>query len=347
MKSKVIVITGASGGIGAAAARRLAYAGHHVVVVGRLATKTAAVGQELNTEHFVADFTRLSDVQALAKRLLETYPRIDVLAHNAGDFFSRERRITVDGHEVTFQVNYLAGFLLTKLLLDRLIESRATVICTSSMTNRFGNIDLDDLESERHYSATKAYCNSKLAQIMFTRELYRRYGRRGLDAAAFHPGNVASRLLYHAGSVLRWLGRGPIEGPLARQSGARRGHARVPRGRAAGGRFPVRPVLRRMQGGEAEQASVRGDARLRPLEPVRSHDRERRSGGPCRGSCTSNQQQRHCGAVSATAFATDRMKPVLDPILRRTSDTCADAGEAVGESSSGCRRASMDQRHSN
>ena len=122
MKSKVIVVTGASGGIGAAAARRLACAGHHVVVVGRLATKTAAVGQELNTEHFVADFTRLSDVQALARRLLETYPQIDVLAHNAGNFFSRERRVTVDGHEATFQVNHLASFLLTKLLLDRLIS---------------------------------------------------------------------------------------------------------------------------------------------------------------------------------------------------------------------------------
>ena len=90
------------------------------------------------------------------------------------------------------------------------------MICTSSMMNRFGNIDLDDLESERHYSATKAYCDSKLAQIMFTRELYRRYGRRGLDAAAFHPCNVASRLRHRVGSVLRWLGRGPIEGPSPR-----------------------------------------------------------------------------------------------------------------------------------
>ena len=212
MKSKVIVITGTSGGIGAAAARRLADRGHHVVVVGRQGTKTAAVGQELKTEHFVADFTVLSDVRALAKRLLETYPRIDVLVHNASTFFSRKRRITGDGHEVMFQGNYLAGFLLTRLLIDRLIESRATVICASSMTNRFGNIDLDDLENERHYSATKAYCNSKLAQVMFARELHRRYGRRGLGTAAFNPGNVASRLFHHAGSVLRRLGCGPIGG---------------------------------------------------------------------------------------------------------------------------------------
>ena len=147
--------------------------------------------------------------------MLETYPRIDVLAHNASTFLSREPRITVDGHEVIFQVNYLAGFLLTKLLLDRLIESRATVICTSSMTNRFGSIDLDDLENERPYSATKAYCNSKLAQIMFTRELNRRYGRRGLGTAAFNAGNVASRLFHRAESALCWLRRGPIERPRA------------------------------------------------------------------------------------------------------------------------------------
>ena len=110
MNSKVIVITGASGRVGAAAARRLASDGHRVVLVGRPADKTAALAQELATEYFLADFTRLSDVRTLADRLLAKYPRIDVLAHNAGCVCGPERRLSPDGHEMTFQVNYLAGF---------------------------------------------------------------------------------------------------------------------------------------------------------------------------------------------------------------------------------------------
>ena len=105
---------------------------------------------------------------------------------------------------MTFQVNYLAGFLLTTLLIARLIKSRATVICSSGFANRFGTVDPYDLENEVHYSANKAYCSSQLAQILFVRELYRRYGR-GIDTAAFHPGNIASDYAREATSSLRRL----------------------------------------------------------------------------------------------------------------------------------------------
>ena len=206
MKSKVIVITGATDRVGAAAARRLARDGHHVVLVGRSADKTAALAQELATEYLIADFARLSNVRTLADRLLAKYPRIDVLANNAGGVWDPVRRLSPDGHEMTFQVNYLAGFLLTTLLIPRLIKSRATVICSSGFAHRFGTVDPYDLEGEAHYSAIKAYCSSQLAQILFVRELYRRYGRgRGIDTAAFHPGNIASDYAREATSSLRRL----------------------------------------------------------------------------------------------------------------------------------------------
>jgi len=202
MSERTIVITGASDGIGAAAARALSQAGERVVLVGRSPQKTEALATELGVDHHLADFTRLDDVRTLAAELLRRYPRIDVLANNAGGIMG-DRQLTVDGHEKTLQVNHLAPFLLTTLLLDRLIASRATVINTSSAANRFGRINLDDLENERKYSPNKAYGDAKLANILFTRELHRRYSGRGLVTAAFHPGVVATSFSTDSTSVMR------------------------------------------------------------------------------------------------------------------------------------------------
>ncbi|MEJ2671886.1 MAG: SDR family NAD(P)-dependent oxidoreductase, partial [Deltaproteobacteria bacterium] len=211
MERKAIIITGASDGIGAAAAKRLSADGHNVVIVGRSPSKTEAVARELGTDFYLADFARLSDVCWLADELLEKYPRIDVLANNAGAIFGSERQVTPNGHEFTFQVNYLASFLLTTRLLDRLRKSLATVIFTSSIGNSvFGNMDINDLENEKNYRPTKAYGNSKLAQILFARELHRRYGYRGLAAVAFHPGNIASNFSSEPGSVFQLLYHTPF-----------------------------------------------------------------------------------------------------------------------------------------
>jgi NAD(P)-dependent dehydrogenase (short-subunit alcohol dehydrogenase family) len=189
---RTIVITGASDGIGAAAAARLTRSGENVVVVGRSETKTGKVAAELGADHFVADFTDLAQVHTLAKQLHQRYPRIDVLANNAGGFMGR-RELTVDGHEKTFQVNHLAPFLLTTLLMDRLVESRAAVLNTSSVGNRlYGRVDIDDLDAARGYRPARAYGDAKLANILFTRELHRRYHAEGISTAAFHPGNVAT-----------------------------------------------------------------------------------------------------------------------------------------------------------
>ena len=190
--SKTIIITGASDGIGAAAATQLQRNGHSVVVVGRSPQKTAAVADAIGADHFVADFTDLRSVRELAAALTKRYPRIDVLANNAGGVFG-SHETTVDGFEKTFQVNHLAPFLLTNLLLPTLIQSSATVIQTASIAARlYGKLDVADLNNDRRYSPNKAYGDSKLENILFTGELHRRYQSQGLAAAAFHPGLIAS-----------------------------------------------------------------------------------------------------------------------------------------------------------
>jgi NAD(P)-dependent dehydrogenase (short-subunit alcohol dehydrogenase family) len=201
MDARTIVITGASDGIGAAAARALS-GGDTVVIVGRSPEKTKAIAAELDVDCYAADFADLGQVRSLASELRERYPRIDVLANNAGGIMG-ERELTVDGHEKTFQVNHLAPFLLTTLLMDRLVESAAAVINTSSAANRFGRIDLDDLDLQKKYSPNRAYGNGKLANILFTRELHRRYHPTGISTAAFHPGVVATSFATGSSSLMR------------------------------------------------------------------------------------------------------------------------------------------------
>lgn len=210
MSGKTIVLTGASDGIGAAAARRLVADGHTVAVVGRSAQKTAALARELGADCFVADFARLADVRSLADALQDAYPRIDVLVNNAGGIFGDQAR-TVDGFEKTLQVNHLAPFLLTHLLLDVLIASRASIVNTASVAARlFGNIDLADLNNARKYSANKAYGDAKLANILVAKELDRRFADRGISAAAFHPGVVRTSFASDTTSLMRFLYRTPL-----------------------------------------------------------------------------------------------------------------------------------------
>jgi len=190
--SKTIVITGASDGIGAAAARKLKAAGHEVVVVGRDPKKTQAVANEITSAYEVADFADLTQVSKLAEALNSKYENIDVLANNAGVMFGNFAK-TVDGFERTFQVNYLAPFLLTHLLHSKLVASSATVVNTSSMTAKmWGHLDLTDLNNEKDYDEKRAYGTAKLCNILFTKELDRRFGSAGIRAVAFHPGVVST-----------------------------------------------------------------------------------------------------------------------------------------------------------
>ena len=210
MTTQTIVITGASDGIGAAAARRLKADGHLVVLVGRSPERTAALADELVAPYHLADFSDLGEVRRLADELGAAYPRIDVLANNAGGIMGH-RQLTVDGHELTFQVNHLAPFLLTNLLLPVLTASAAKVVQTSSIAARmFGHLDLDDLDLEAGYSPDRAYGNGKLGNILFTRELDRRYGDRGIAAAAFHPGVVGTSFASDTTHPMRFLYHTPV-----------------------------------------------------------------------------------------------------------------------------------------
>ncbi len=203
MTARTIVITGASDGIGAAAARTLAAQGEHVVVVGRSAGKTERIAGEIGADSYVADFAELAQVRRLAAQLKEKYPRIDVLANNAGGIMGA-RELTVDGHEKTFQINHLAPFLLTTELLDVLTASQATVINTSSVANSiFAKLDIEDLDASRSYSTNRAYGNAKLANILFTTELHARYHAQGISTAAFHPGGVATNFAADSTSPMR------------------------------------------------------------------------------------------------------------------------------------------------
>jgi NAD(P)-dependent dehydrogenase (short-subunit alcohol dehydrogenase family) len=207
---KTIVVTGASDGIGAAAARQLHADGHRVVVVGRSPQKTRSVAAEVGGEGLVADFAVLDQIRRLAAEIDAACPTIDVLANNAGGSFPEQTK-TVDGHDKTFQVNHLAPFLLTQLLLKKLVASRASVIQTSSVGARaLGKILMDDLEHERDWSTLRAYGTTKLENILFTVELDRRYGDEGLASAAFHPGVVASNFASEVGGLSALLYRNPL-----------------------------------------------------------------------------------------------------------------------------------------
>lgn len=178
---KSIVITGANGGIGAAATEQLRAAGHRVITVDR------------DRADFTADFARLDEVRALAAALDAQLPRIDVLANNAGGMFDPQAR-TDDGHSLTLQVDYLAPVLLTTLLLPKLAASGATVAQTASTAARyFGRVEPEQLDSPGAASARSpftAYGEAKLALILFTRELHRRHPE--VNPVAFHPGVVAT-----------------------------------------------------------------------------------------------------------------------------------------------------------
>ncbi|GEK80623.1 SDR family NAD(P)-dependent oxidoreductase [Agrococcus baldri] len=207
--TRTIVLTGASDGIGAAAARQLARHGHRLLLVGRSAERTAAISDELGAERFLADFTSLDQVAGLADELRAATDRIDVLANNAGGIFGR-RTVTADGNEQTFQVNHLAGFLLTQLLLPQLRAGDGIVVNTSSSAARLlARFDIDDLGAEHSYSPNRAYGNAKLANILHARGLLARYGATGIHPVAFDPGNVRTGFA-GSGSILRLVYRTPL-----------------------------------------------------------------------------------------------------------------------------------------
>lgn len=217
----ICVITGAGGGIGAAASVQLAARGHRLVLIGRDLAKLDRVADRAEAagaprpDILSCDYASFADVRKLAAELLERYERIDLLANNAGVLVPK-RQTTVDGHELVMQVNHLSPFLLTTLLLDRLRESGARVVTTTSMAARSARLDPGDLDrTRRRWSPWLQYGDTKQANVLFTTELARR--EKEIYPTCFHPGiirtNFASDMLYMKFlMLLPGVGRPPEEG---------------------------------------------------------------------------------------------------------------------------------------
>lgn len=194
-----ILITGASSGIGAAAAVSLTRAGHRVLATGRSAAKLAAVGKRMAAAApdgaevpapIAADLSSLTQITRLADRVRREFPWLDVLVNNAG-IQPHRRVLSPDGYELALAVNHLAPFRLTELLAGLLAANGGRVVTTASSSHAKAALDLNDLELERRWSASLAYANSKLANILFTSELA---GRTRLPATSFHPGSISTDL---------------------------------------------------------------------------------------------------------------------------------------------------------
>jgi NAD(P)-dependent dehydrogenase (short-subunit alcohol dehydrogenase family) len=206
LDGKVCVITGATSGIGRVAAERLAQMGARLVLVARDKARAEATLDRLRAiapvaAHRVhlADLSRIAEMKRVAAEIAAAEPRVDLLINNAGALFGA-RRLTEDGLERSFAVNHLAYFVLAHGLRDRLIAGApARVVNTASTMHHVAWLDLDDLQYARFYNGVLAYSRSKLANVLFTRELARRWTGTGVTVNCHHPGFVRTRFGNHAG----------------------------------------------------------------------------------------------------------------------------------------------------
>lgn len=215
----VIVVTGASDGIGKAAVREFARLGATVVMVGRNEAKTAAAARAIMSETgsrtvswLIADLSTLTAVRDVGQLLRERHPRIDVLCNNAGAMFL-EHALTADGIERTFALNHLAYFVLTLELLPclhaaaRASGKPARVVNVASRTHKNARLDLAHVQLGADYRGWRAYANSKLCNILFTRSLARRLTAADVVTHAMHPGVVSTRFATNNGAMGRFLRR--------------------------------------------------------------------------------------------------------------------------------------------
>ena len=226
MHGKVVVVTGATSGIGHVAAIELAGMGARIVLIARDAARAEAtlgklyrVGQGQDHRVHFADLSRISETRRVALEIAAAEPRIDVLMNNAGAMFDR-KQLTDEGLERTFALNHMAYFVLTHFLRDRVIATPGSrIVNTSSHAHRGAHVNTNDLQQTGSYKMFRNYCLSKLYNLLFTRELSRQLQGTGVTANALHPGFVASRFgeeTQGAGGaifkLLKWFAITPEEG---------------------------------------------------------------------------------------------------------------------------------------
>jgi retinol dehydrogenase-14 len=207
MQGKVVLVSGATNGIGLVTARELARLGGQVTIIGRNAAKCAEVSEQIRMQTgevvgtIVADLSTLEGIRQAATAFKKTHQRLNVLVNNAGGLFTK-RRLTPDGFEYTFALNHLNYFLLTALLLDMLKASAPSrIINISSNAHENAKIDFENLQGEKRYRGLEAYGQSKLANLLFTYELARRLEGSRVTANAVHPGVVATGFARNNGLV--------------------------------------------------------------------------------------------------------------------------------------------------
>lgn len=212
IEGKRVLITGATSGIGQVTARELVRQGAHLVFTARNAEKARRLAQALRTlspsseiDFLVADLSLMREVEAAAAEYRRRFDRLDILVNNAGAIYMR-RETTGEGLERTFATNHLAPFLLTYRLMDLLrASSPARVVNVASRAHTRGRMYWEDLELRRGYSGWKAYQQSKLANVLFTRELARRLRDSGVTANALHPGVVSTGFGMNSKGPFMWV----------------------------------------------------------------------------------------------------------------------------------------------
>lgn len=227
LTGRVILVTGATGGIGLITADTLAQQGAQVVLVSRSAQKCAAVAEQIrqksgkqNVDYIAGDLSTMAQVQQVASQFLARYDRLDVLVNNAGAVYA-DRQRSADGYEMTMALNHLNYFYLTQLLQELLLKSAPSrIVNVSSDAHRAGKMNFDDLMSEKRYSSFGVYSMSKLANVLFTYELARRLEDSGVTANALHPGFVATNFGRSNGGIWSPLMRGIQVFALSPEKGA-------------------------------------------------------------------------------------------------------------------------------
>jgi retinol dehydrogenase-12 len=212
LEGKIALVTGATNGIGRVTAQELARRGARVLIVARDRARGQATAAGIRDvtgapapDVLLGDLSSQAEVRRLAREVRERTPRLDLLVNNAGAIFA-EREVSADGLEMTFALNHLAYFHLTLELLPLLEQApRSRIVNVASVAHERGRIDFDDLQGERGYSMWKAYQQSKLANVLFTRELARRLGSRDVTANALHPGVIASGFGRNGRGLFSWL----------------------------------------------------------------------------------------------------------------------------------------------
>ena len=210
MNQQICLITGATDGIGKQTALALAKKGYKIVIVGRNKNKTEAVKKEIEefakgstVDYILADFTSLKQVHQLVETFKSRYTKLDVLINNIG-IFAKERKLTEDGYEIMYQVNYLSQFFLSNLLLDNIIKStNGRIINLSSMVSSSGKFDTENLQSEKKFSVLDTYADTKLLSVMFTTQLAEQVKGAKVTVNNVDPGIVRTQMVYNAPGVLK------------------------------------------------------------------------------------------------------------------------------------------------